>query len=217
MMKRRTLLFSLTVLGLLLALPAAASGLGHRGEIPFMLQFTGTGGLMSLEDALEMADVDLAADTTLSASEIEAFEANALGCWPNAMVDARTQQPLGLGVDCLELLPGSDPAVAVSLRALSLFVFSSLRDSTLVTFGLTSVRPFIQDVGDAGGGVTHMTGSIPDGPGGIVGGTGLFSGASGTARVSGAVNLSGFPGELVFDCLWRLGVERDSVFPPRRD
>lgn len=121
---------------------------------------------------------------------------------------------MGIGIDCLELLPSSDPAVGVSLRALSIFVFPSLHYSAVVTFGLTSVRPFIAGVGDPDGAVSHMTDSIPNGPGGIVGGTGVFYRAAGMARVSGAVNLGAFPQELAFDCLWRLGIESNSIFPP---
>lgn len=199
-----------------LGLPASAGPKGPKGEQPLMVQFSGTGGLMTLAEALDMAGVDLARDTRLSAMEIADFEANATGCWATPMLDARTQKHLGTGVDCLELLPGSDPGVGVSLRALSIFVFSRGRGSALVTFGLTTVRPFIPGIGDADGAVTHLTGSIPSGPGGIVGGTGRFANAAGSARVSGAVALGAFPDALTFDCLWRLGVEKGSTLPRRR-
>ena len=92
----------------------------------------------------------------------------------------------------------------VAVEALSLFVFPNL--GTVVTLGLTSVQAVVPGVGDAGGGVTHITGSIPADASGVVGGTGAFDGATGSGRVSGAVNLSNFPNEATFDCLWVLGV-----------
>lgn len=204
-MKSVSFFLTTIILSVCLSISAFANGRSH--EFPLMLQFADTGALMSLDDALAMAGVDLAHDTSLSQAEIDEFSVQALGCWPNAMLDARTQRQVGFGIDCLELLPGSDPAVGVLLRALSVFVFNHKEKSALVTLGLTTVRPFIAGVGDADGGVTHLTGSIPSGPGGIVGGTGVFKGATGTARVSGAVNLSAFPDEILFDCLWRLGVK----------
>jgi hypothetical protein len=108
------------------------------------------------------------------------------------------------------MLPDSDPAAGVSLQALSVFRFSRLRNSAIVTFELTSVRPFLSRIGDVNGAVTHMTGSISAGPGGIAGGTGLLTDAAATARVSGAFNLGKFPGLLAFDCPWRLALEDSS-------
>jgi hypothetical protein len=91
-----------------------------------------------------------------------------------------------------------------------LFVMES---GTIVTLGLTSVRPFRDGgIGDANGGVTHMTGSIPSDKSGVIGGTGAFAEKIGAARVSGAVFLGEFPAQITFDCLWIVEVE-DSLPP----
>jgi hypothetical protein len=121
------------------------------------------------------------------------------------MVDPASEIPLGTGIDCLYPFDDTDdPGPGVSLQALSFFTFDS---GTIVTLGLTSVRPFRIGVGDAGGGVTHMTGSIPADRTGVIGGTDAYANKEGSARVSGAVSLIDFPGFLTFDCLWLVEVE----------
>jgi len=186
------------------------------------LRFLGTGPAISLDDALAISDVDLAEDTNLTDDEIEALEINIAACWAVPMVDPASEIPLGTGIDCLYPFDVSDdPGPGISLQALSFFSFDS---GTIVTIGLTSVRPFRIGVGDAGGDVTHMTGSIPADRTGVVGGTGAYAGKEGSARVSGAASLVDFPDFLTFDCLWLIEVEdippgltrfdNDSTVPP---
>jgi hypothetical protein len=161
------------------------------------------GNWLTLPEALELADLDLMRDTRLTQQQINDFIAGqgAIGCFTTPMVDPENGVELGTGIDCL------NPNGA-GLRALSLFLFHG---GTLVTFGQTSVNSFAAGIGDAGGAVTHMTGSIPPAPGGdpsgIVGGTGRFRRASGIARVSGAVNLNDFPTTMDFDCVWILHID----------
>ena len=119
----------------------------------------------------------------------------------DAMTDPASGRRIGTGIDCLRVMPQE---TGVAVQALSLFVFPNL--GTVATLGSTSVQAFVPGIGDAGGGVTHITGSIPADASGVVGGTGSFDGAMGSGRVSGAVNLANFPGEATFDCLWVLGV-----------
>ena len=177
--------------------------------------FMGTGDLMGLSDALDIADVDLNEDTDMTPQDVATF--GGAGCWAIDLIDSASQIPLGVGIDCLVPLDG-DPdsnGSGISLMALSLFVMES---GTLVTQGLTSVRPFRDEIplyggiGDAGGNVTHMTGSIPSDKSGVIGGTGVFADKVGAARVSGAVNLANFPAQITFDCLWIVEVE-DSLPP----
>ncbi len=128
------------------------------------------------------------------------------------MVEPASEIPLGTGIDCLVPfdVAADSNGEGISLQALSFFVFEN---GTIVTLGLTSVRPFRDGgIGDAGGDMTHMTGSIPSDNSGVIGGTGAYAGKKGSARVSGAVFLGDFPEELTFDCLWL--VEQD--MPPGR-
>lgn len=70
---------------------------------------------------------------------------------------------------------------------------------------LGNVQPFIEGSPT----MTHLTGAIPSaGDNNILSGTKRFKHATGTVRESGAVNLSGFQGqvgdEVVFDLIWNI-------------
>jgi hypothetical protein len=171
------------------------------------LRFLGTGDIKPLADTLMEIGVDLKKDTNLSGTKIAELESSIAGCWAVPMVDPASEIPLGTGIDCLRPLNGAPDSQGdgISLEALSFFVFDS---GTIITLGLTSVRPFRDGgIGDAGGDVTHITGSIPNDKTGVIGGTGAFADSGGAARVSGAVYLGEFPGKITFDCLWIVGVE----------
>ena len=77
---------------------------------------------------------------------------------------------------------------------------------TLITRGYTSVQPvFHQTVTPRGVTVTHITGASSD-QNAVIGGTGRFEGVSGTARLSGMVDMANFAGNvgdpISFDCLF---------------
>lgn len=183
---------------------------GHADSLA--VGFLGTGDITTLQEALLTAGVDLTEDTNLSPGEISDLELNMAGCWAVDLIDSASQIPLGTGIDCLEPLSDADDSqgAGISLRALSLFVMKS---GTIVTLGLTSVRPFRDgNIGNANGAVSHMTGSIPSDKSGVIGGTGAFADKIGAARVSGAVFLGNFPAQITFDCLWIVEVE--TSLPP---
>jgi hypothetical protein len=176
------------------------------------LRFLGTGEIKPLADTLMEIDIDLREDTNLSESKIADLETFIAGCWAVPMVDPSSEIPLGTGIDCLWPQNGAadTQGEGISLEALSFFVFDS---GTIITLGLTSVRPFRDGgIGDAGGDVTHITGSIPNDKTGVIGGTGAFAKSVGAARVSGAVFLADFPTEITFDCLWIVDVKKS--IPP---
>jgi hypothetical protein len=202
-----------------LAVALFVGAFSASADAALVLQFKGTGDLITLAEALSIAGVDLATDTTLDQATIDNFSTigqnNFVGCYAVPMIDLATGLAVGNGIDCLRALDaGPDGA---QLEALSLFAFTGTGRGAIVTRGKTSVRPFFEGIGDANGGVTHITGSIPSGPGGIVGGTGSFAGATGMARVSGAVNLQSFPAVTTFDCAWVLGVEGAGLSLPVPD
>lgn len=171
------------------------------------LRFLGTGEIKPLAVTLTEIGIDLREDTNLSDSKILDLEDSIAGCWAVPMVDPSSEIPLGTGIDCLSPLDDMADTLGegISLEALSFFVFDS---GTIITLGLTSVRPFREGgIGDAGGDVTHITGSIPNDKTGVIGGTGAFAHSGGASRVSGAVSLGDFPDKITFDCLWIVGVE----------
>ena len=121
-------------------------------------------------------------------------------CFVLPLEDLQSNATIGLGADCLAITPSDG---GLEIDAVTFFFFPA---GTIVADGMTSVRPFFEDIGDGDGAVTHITGSFPadTGPGGIVHGTGEFEGAKGgRARLSGAVNL-GLESGVYFSCLFVL-------------
>jgi len=133
------------------------------------------------------------------------------GCFVLPIKDLQSNATIGMGADCLAVTPIDDGA---AIDAVTFFFFPG---GSLVADGLTSVRPFFPGVGDGDGAVTHITGSYPadTGPGGIVYGSGEFSGAEGgRARLSGAVNLGLGGSAVFFSCVFVLdptGVPASSI------
>lgn len=141
-------------------------------------------------------------------------------CFQMDMLDPATGNVVGYGVDCLVFhgIPGQvvnakglangkafqNLAGDVAVEAVSIFDFGG--GNLLVTSGLTSVRPLLQGFGDGGAPArTHVSGSIPDPAAhSILLAEGTFAGSQGSARVSGALSISG--NGLYFDCLWILDI-----------
>ena len=74
-------------------------------------------------------------------------------------------------------------------------------DGDLTVRGLTSVAPMTHGSPD----YTHMTSGMPaDGENDILSGTGAYDGATGSVRLSGAVNLSRFDseGRVEYNCIF---------------
>lgn len=174
-----------------------------------VLKFVGT------PTANLLSDTSQAAIDEFVAGGLAFNQADAL-CFEAPLVDLATRQQVGVGIDCLEpsavdlsdsanLLGtglSGDLAFALEVAATTFFL---LPGGNLVNQGLTTVQPFLPGVGDATGGVTHLTGSIPSGllPGGVQAGTRKFQSWVGAeVRLSGAVNLSLPNGQIFFSCLF---------------
>ena len=72
------------------------------------------------------------------------------------------------------------------------------------------VKLFPSSPGTGDTGITHITGAFPDdGENSIIAATGIFEGAVGAVRLSGAANLSrlGDAGEMGFACLFVIQLE----------
>ena len=180
-------LTSIILSALLLALPIAAPAAGLGTQIAVRL--VGTGTVLPVQDqAALFEEFGIPADTSAL-------------CYPLDLVDVKTGKVIGYAADCLTEIDDSGfPSVA--LTGTTFFFF---RGGTVVTRGLTTVQPILH------GSVlfTHITGAIPSpGDNSVMYGDGKFHGVSGTARLSGAVNLAGFPGAATFDCVFILDFAR---------
>jgi len=146
----------------------------------------------------EMREIDSNGDGTLDTMA---------NCFEVELYDPRTGRQIGTATDCLSevnMVLDEDPGNAPMgwNMALTGTTFFHLPGGTLVTQGLTTVRPALHPTSRGGLTFTHVTGA--NGDGGIRYGTGKFAKVSGDARLSGLVNLSKLvtDGEITFDCLF---------------
>jgi hypothetical protein len=115
-------------------------------------------------------------------------------CYTVDLIDVPTNRSVGTATDCITVLGVA--AGGVQVVGTTTFDFGG---HTFTTQGLTSVQPTTH----GSPGITHITGAIPaPGSNGVIAGTGRFEGFAAEARLSGAVNLSAFPGVGTFDCLF---------------
>jgi hypothetical protein len=119
-------------------------------------------------------------------------------CYDLDLVDVKTGNVIGSAADCLTNLNPIDTGVA--LTGTTFFFFHG---GTVVSQGLTTVQPILHGSLD----FTHITGAIPQpGVNSVVYGDGKFQNASGPVRLSGTVNLTNFPNQATFDCVFILDV-----------
>ena len=79
----------------------------------------------------------------------------------------------------------------------------NLPEGQIVSRGLTTVQPTTHGSASA----THITGAIPSpGDNSILSGTKKYKNATGTVRLSGAVNMTDFP-TITFDCLFVIDLD----------
>lgn len=120
-------------------------------------------------------------------------------CYETELFNAHTDRVIGSGIDCLEdiqMVGGG-----ISLNRTTFFHFPQ---GELVAAGITTVAP----VTGGSPGFTHVVGDIPaPGTNSIIDGTRRFSGASGSVRLSGAVDLSGFPAATGFNCIFVIDLD----------
>lgn len=122
-------------------------------------------------------------------------------CFDVHVVDARNNQVIGRGTDCLSKVTPTGTGVALVGTT-----YFHLPAGTLITRGKTSVQPVLQPtITPRGLTVTHITGAASD-QNSVIGGTGRFANASGKVRLSGMVSMANFSGNagdpIVFDCLF---------------
>ncbi len=102
---------------------------------------------------------------------------------------------VGQATDCITVLGVANNG----LQVLETATFDFGGGHTFTVQGLVSVQ--LTTHGSPG--VTHITGAIPPaGQNDIISGTGRFEGFDATVRLSGAADLSAFPAQVTFDCLF---------------
>ncbi|MFT5502106.1 MAG: hypothetical protein ACI88G_002248 [Woeseiaceae bacterium] len=167
---------SLVVTLLFLGGAASAAGLGNN----IAVRLVGTADMHNGDTLFE--NFDLTPEGAL--------------CYDLDVVDVKSGDVIGSAADCLTNISPVDDGVA--LTGTTFFFFLG---GTVVTRGLTTVQPTTHGSAD----FTHITGAIPQpGDNNVIYGDGKFKNASGSARLSGAVNLSNFPAQAVFDCVFIL-------------
>ncbi|AAZ28799.1 hypothetical protein [Colwellia psychrerythraea] len=127
-------------------------------------------------------------------------------CFDVALVNIKNQQIIGSATDCLASITPGDTGLA--LVGTSYF---NLPSGTLITRGNTTVSPVLHDtITPKGQKMTHITGASGEGNA-IIGGTGRFEYATGTARLSGMVDMTNFSGvdgdPISFDCIFVIDLD----------
>jgi len=122
-------------------------------------------------------------------------------CFEAELIYVPTGKVIGTGIDCLSDVRETGGGLA--LVGTAIFDFGPF--GTLTTQGLTSVQPKTHGSEP----ITHITGAIPSpDENAIIDGTGLFEGATGSARLSGAVNMSNIHNnEITFDCIFIIDLD----------
>lgn len=118
-------------------------------------------------------------------------------CFDVDLVELPSKLVIGKATDCLSNIE-ADVSGGIKLIGTTFF---RLRHGTLVSRGRTTVQPTTH----GSPGITHITGAIPAaGENSILRGTRWFKGASGSVRLSGAVNMTadGVLGPISFDCIF---------------
>ena len=124
----------------------------------------------------------------------------------NDMVDNVVSQAVKATTsDSMTERPGPDECGGLQVTATTVFQFNDA--NSLFVTGETSVQPITFGSPD----VTHVTGAIPGtNEENVEGGTGVYADATGSVRLSGAVNMANMEskGEATFDCLWVMDIAK---------
>jgi hypothetical protein len=129
-------------------------------------------------------------------------------CFDVALVDGTNGRVLGTATDCLAEIEPDAESGNVRLIGTTFFY---LPQGTLITRGRTTVAKVAQEtVTPDGQPISHITGAAGSGNA-IIGGTGRFADRTGTARLSGMVDLSAWGAQhndpLAFDCLFLIDLD----------
>lgn len=174
----KTVFCSIVLVAIFMGGTASAAGLGNN----IVVRLVGTGDLFIGDELFEK--VGLTPEGAL--------------CFDVDLVDVKSGNVIGSATDCLTGINVIGDGVA--LTGTTFFFFPG---GTVVSRGLTTVQPILHGSVD----FTHTTGAIPQPrDDSVVYGDGKFKNASGPVRLSGAVNLTNFPNQATFDCVFILDI-----------
>ncbi|MGF1724048.1 hypothetical protein [Photobacterium nomapromontoriensis] len=128
-------------------------------------------------------------------------------CFDVELKNIADGQLIGTATDCLSEITAQDGGLKLIGTT-----FFNLPNGLIVTRGLTTVHPVLQETTTPdGNSISHITGASSD-ESGVLKAYGEFRGYQGTARLSGMVDLSGFAGNvgdpMFFDCLFVIDLEK---------
>ena len=122
-------------------------------------------------------------------------------CFDVDLQDPHTGQTIGTATDCLANI--TPVGGGLSLVGTTFF---KLPGGTIVTQGNTTVQPTTTNVASSLATFSHITGANGTGNA-VIGGTGRFRKASGTARLSGQVDLVSIAPGIIFDCIFIIDLD----------
>jgi hypothetical protein len=184
---QKTFVIVVLLFTLFLAFPSTtdASHLSHNTE-PMVFRLVGTGHARAPEPA---------------------NGEQGMWCFDVDLENAATGEKVGYATDCLEVAGvienNPDDPMDDGLQIIGTTLFYYMFKGKIISQGLTTVQPTTHGSPD----VTHITGSIPTpGENNVLSATRGFYGLEASVRLSGAVDMSGFGGEMgdpiTFDCLF---------------
>jgi len=120
-------------------------------------------------------------------------------CYETDLMEATSGRVIGTGVDCLADITAVGDGFLIDRTTIF-----RMPGGEIWANGPTSVVPTTGGSPD----FTHIVGDIPaPGTNSIVDVTGRFAGASGSVRLSGAVNMAAFPDTIGFNCLFVIDLD----------
>jgi len=183
-------ILSTAILSICLCLSFNASAKDKGGGKHYVLNLIGTG-------AMYQGYEDLDGD---------GYATDPAMCFDVDLVDMKNQQVIGTGTDCLaDVMPAGSGVKLVGTT------YFHMPQGDLVVRGNTSVQAvFHPTVTPDGQAMTHITGAAGTGNA-VIDGTKRFAGATGTARLSGMVDMSAFgaiPGDPIsFNCIFIIDLD----------
>jgi hypothetical protein len=130
-------------------------------------------------------------------------------CFDVDLWDLKKNKKVGKATDCLSDLTPFGGVDLLGTALIGTTYFNMGKKGTLITRGNTSVQPVGHlTVTPHGQNITHTTGASSD-ENAILGGTRKFKNATGTARLSGMVDLTYLmsEGKISFDCIFVIDLE----------
>jgi hypothetical protein len=181
---------STTILSIFLCLSFNASAKDDGGGKHYVLNLIGTG---EMYEGYEDLDGD-------------GYATDEAWCFDVDLVDMKNQQVIGTGTDCLADVTPMTPGVKLVGTT-----YFHMPQGDLVVRGNTSVQPVFHPIETPDGqSMTHITGAAGIGNA-VIDGTKLFAGATGTARLSGMVDMSAFftnvGDPITFNCIFVIDLD----------